>query len=250
MALPFNNNTGYSTFEGNFTLDDVSYEYVLYLLPIKTKKETNEIIKYFGNRTVTINNESKPCLHIDESDIRNSLIDKNVSAYIKVYPTGVDDNIASGSLQIFNWCTAVAVEAADVWINDVCRVSPNKGRNIGNPVKGLFFFMEQLVIQNLQKTTIKLFIDPEPENKNVLKPKYISLGFTKNSEDDGDICPEWAKTHTNMVMEKNGLIPLTSVIDLSFLLMSATKSEKTKRKRKRSFGGTHKNKNHKNKKKT
>ena len=75
--------------------------------------------------------------------------------------------------------------------------------------------MEQLVVQNLGKTNIKLYIEPEPDNFNALKPKYESLGFTKNWIDDRNICPNWKGKE--IVMEKNGLIPEPHIIDFSFL---------------------------------
>ena len=79
--------------------------------------------------------------------------------------------------------------------------------------------MEQLVVQNLGKPNIKLYIDPEPTNKGVLKPKYTDLGFTLNSEDDPDICPGW--TEHDIVMAKTGLSSDKNIIDFSFLDSSA-----------------------------
>lgn len=227
VAIPFNNKTKKTKFQGTFTLESIAYNYTLYLLPIKkqlTQKQSLEIITYFGNRLF----KGKPCLDIDEAAVEDNLIYGEVSAFIMVHPVGVD-NIASGTLQIYNWCNPTNsskssnssnspnISNADVWINDVCRISPSG--NQGNPLKGLFFFMEQLVVQNLGKPNIKLYIDPEPTNKSVLKPKYSDLGFTLNSEDDPDICPGW--TDHDIVMEKTGLSSDKNIIDFSFLDSSA-----------------------------
>jgi len=229
VAIPFNNKTKKTKFQGTFTLESIDYNYTLYLLPIKkqiAKAQKLEIIKYFGNRLF----KGKTCLDIDEAAVEENLIYGEVSAFIMVHPVGVD-NIASGTLQIYNWCNPTNsskssqssnsskssnspnINNADVWINDVCRISPSG--NQGNPLKGLFFFMEQLVVQNLGKPNIKLYIDPEPTNKGVLKPKYTDLGFTLNTEDDPDICPGW--TDHDIVMEKTGLSSDKNIIDFSFL---------------------------------
>ena len=242
VAISFNNQTRQTKFQGSFHLDSIDYEYTIYLLPIKKRSEINEIVSYFGNRMF----QGKSCLDVDEAAIIDYVKYNDVSAFIMVNPEGID-NIASGTLQIFDWCNnppsqdsssnlthsahsahsggsssksskSQTMGEPDVWINDVCRVS--SGKNIGNPLKGLFFLMEQLVVQNLQKTNIKLYIEPEPENVAALKPKYESLGFNKNFTDNPDICPNWQGTE--IVMEKTGLIPQPSVIDFSFLEQAPT----------------------------
>jgi hypothetical protein len=78
--------------------------------------------------------------------------------------------------------------------------------------------MEQLTIQNLHKNNINLYIENEPDNVKVLKPKYESLGFVKNMIQNPEICPNW--TGTEIVMEKSGLTEETPVIDFSFLQSS------------------------------
>lgn len=241
VAIPFNNKTKKTKFQGTFTLESIDYNYTLYLLPIKkqiAKAQKLEIIKYFGNRLF----KGKTCLDIDEAAVEENLIYGEVSAFIMVHPVGVD-NIASGTLQIYNWCNPTNsskssnspnISNADVWINDVCRISPSG--NQGNPLKGLFFFMEQLVVQNLGKPNIKLYIDPEPTNKGVLKPKYTDLGFTLNSEDEPDICPGW--TDHDIVMEKTGLYSDKNIIDFSFLDSSAYSKRAIKTTSKTTFKTT------------
>lgn len=252
VAIPFNNKTNHTKFQGSFALDSTNYDYTIYLLPIIKRKEFNEIVSYFGNRMF----QGKPCLKINEATIEEYLTYNDVSAFIMVNPVGID-NIASGTLQIYDWCIdpppqsqspsqsqstssssggssyqhissskSHNIDEADVWINDVCRVS--SGQNTGNPLKGLFFLMEQLVVQNLQKTNIKLYINPKPTNVNALKPKYESFGFIKNTLVNKNICPKWQGKE--IVMEKTGLVPETSIIDFSFLEQAPTYTRRTTRR--------------------
>ena len=219
VAIPFINKTRKTKFKGTFNLDSTDYEYTMYLLPITKQKEYNEIVNYFGNRMF----KGSVCLEVDESAVEYYLNNEYVSAFIMINPLNID-NIASGTLQIYDWCNtsnkssskSQSIDDADVWINDVCRVSSSS--NTGNPLKALFYFMEQLTIQNLHKNNIKLYIENEPDNVKVLKPKYESLGFVKNMIQNPEICPNW--TGTEIVMEKSGLTEETPVIDFSFLQSS------------------------------
>lgn len=248
-AIPFINKTSKTKFKGTFFLDSTEYEYTMYLLPITKQKEFEEIVEYFGTRMF----KGKTCLDVTEEKVEQYILNDDVSAFIIVNPKGIN-NKASGTLQIYDWCINPPIfsqsvkskthskskshskskthfkttyggsltQEADVWINDVCRVS--SVGNAGNPLKALFYLMEQLVVQNLGKTNIKLYIEPEPDNVAALKPKYESLGFIKNFNDNPDICPNWQGSE--IVMEKTGLIPDPN-IDFSFL--QARKSTKSVR---------------------
>lgn len=246
-AIPFINKTSKTKFKGSFFLDSTEYEYTMYLLPITKQKEFEEIVDYFGTRMF----KGKTCLDVTEEKVEQYILNDDVSAFIIVNPKGIN-NKASGTLQVYDWCInppspvssksksksksrskpsssggspTQDIDEADVWINDVCRVS--SGGNIGNPLKALFYFMEQLVVQNLGKTNIKLYIEPEPDNVAALKPKYESLGFVKNFNDNPDICTNWQGKE--IVMEKTGLIPQENIIDFSFL--QARKSTKSATRR-------------------
>jgi hypothetical protein len=275
-AIPFNNNNIKTKFKGTFSLDSTKYEYTMYLLPITKQKEFEEIVNYFGNRMF----KGSLCLGLTEEKVEEYVVEDDVSAFIMVNPKGID-NIASGTLQIYDWCinpptplptpsksksksksnsksssthsggsvsqhisisNTPNIADADVWINDVCRVS--KSGNVGNPLKALFYFMEQLVIQNLHKSNIKLYIEPEQDNVAALKPKYESLGFIKNHLEQPDICPNWQGKE--IVMEKTGLVPEPSIIDFSFLEgKKATKSVKSATRRTTAKGIKSKTKKHK-----
>lgn len=211
VAIPFINKTKQTKFEGTFTLDSIEYVYTLYLSPIRkqfTKNEKTEIINYFGNRYV-YNRDGTPrerCLDVDTVTVTEYLRSRDISAFIIVKPVGVD-NTASGTLQIYDWDFGTnKINLANVWINDVCRVSPSYDKT-GYAVKALFFFMEQLVIQNLSKTNIKLYVDPAKQT--VLVRIYESLGF---------VIHPTQTTSTEIVMEKQGLVAQTDIIDLSSLM--------------------------------
>lgn len=214
MALYFINNTGTSIKMGEFTYETIDYEYTLYLMPLNLrtnigKSIKNELIDYFGNRKVKISEfdsegnkiyKESLCLNLDETFYRQSI--NYISAFVKVNPKGVD-NIASATIQIYDHCEEnpdkTDLQYAQVWINDVCRVSNIPG-NPGNPVKGLFYFIEQLTIQNLGKNTVKLFVDKEPKNLTVLQKKYENLGFKQELNDEE--CERVMIYKNTMVREK------------------------------------------------
>ena len=66
VAIPFNNKTNQTKFQGSFHLDSTDYEYAIYLLPITKRKEINEIVSYFGNRMF----QGNLCLKIDKTAIK------------------------------------------------------------------------------------------------------------------------------------------------------------------------------------
>ncbi len=239
IAGSFINKTSDTKFHGTFILDNETYEYIFYLTSPKKllpKKQRIEIIEHFGNRK----HLGKPCLGIDKSVISKYLDGKSISAYVMVKTINTD-NIASGTLQIYDLCDA-ANTSQDVWINDVCRSSPS-GNNRGNPLKAMLSIMEQLVVQNLGNTAIKLYIYPYKES---IERKYESLGFTHSD----DLCPNWKDEY---IMVKTGLQPNYSIIDLSILRVSrATRKRKREGGKKKKGGKTQKiirNKTHKNGKK-
>jgi hypothetical protein len=127
-------------------------------------------------------------------------------------------------MQIYDWCFGTGdqdVAQADAWINDVCRISPS-GNNAGNPLSAFFFFAEQLAVQNLGKSHVKLFVDDKQDRHiyNLLVAKYGSIGFI----DDTANCQSWTSSET--IMKKDGLIhqsdPTQGGIDFSFLTPSAS----------------------------
>lgn len=249
-VIYFFNKTGKTKFEGTFILDSIEYKYTLYLVPFEREmptKEQNEIINFFGNRMF----KGKHCLDVDESTISDYLYNGYISAFIIVHPVGIN-NFASGTLQVYNRCYESSnnteedgIKVADVWINDVCRISET-GTNEGNPLKAMFFLMEQLVVQNLNKNNIKLYVDKDEKNISVLKPKYESLGFVLNNETQPGICPEWKDAE--MVMEKPNLVANPNIIDLSFLKIPRYNLRSSNSKRQRTYGGNKNKKSNKNNK--
>lgn len=231
MAFKFKNNTGRHKFTDRFIYKDLNYEYTLYL-PTLIEPERSEVITKFGNRM----QKGKVCLDVNEAIVSNYLDRGDVSAYIIVNEVGSDET-ASGTLQIYDWCsgTKQLLKNAFVWINDVCRIlGPSGVKTKVSPIGALFYFMEQLTVQNIKKPDIYLFVDTHDEiNKNALTNIYKNYGFTANSLDDTTVCPVNGAGATLMAMKKPSLVEDTT-IDLSFLM-------------KRSVGGKSKSRNIKHK---
>ena len=209
-ASNFKNNTGESKFIGTIHYQGLNYDYIIYLKPFTTTQK-NEIIRYFGNRVY----KGKSCLDINEKDMRNILRKNDASAFFIVSVAGID-NVASGSLQIYDWCETTNGE--DVWINDVCKISPmdvilqEKAMpgSTGVPVDVMFMLMEQLVSQNLGKRNIKLFVENEPSNANFLVPRYEKMGY--------EIDPVCSKKFPHDIAMEKAINPDTNIIDFTFLM--------------------------------
>jgi hypothetical protein len=232
-ALKFKNYTGQSKFVGLINYRGFNYDYTIYLMPLKNQGEKDEIISYFGNRRY----KGKLCLDTNEEIIRDVIDGGDVEAFFIVKTVGID-NVTSGSLQIWNWCKLR--KKYDVWISDVCKVSSNdvilqektSPGSTGNPVDAMFALMEQLVVQNLGKTNIKLFVENEQQaNIDFLVPRYKKIGFEIDF-----VCSE--KFSNKVVMEKQIILD-RRLIDFSFL---------TSTKRQKIVGGRYRNKKTKKRK--
>jgi hypothetical protein len=217
MAYKFKNNTGKHKFSGTFSYNSLTYEYILYL-PDLIDPERSEVITKFGNRI----QKGKVCLDVDEAVVTNYLDRGDVSAYIIINEVGSDET-ASGTLQIYDWCSGNKKQLlgnAFVWINDVCRIlGPSGVKTTVSPVGALFYFMEQLTVQNIKKSDIYLFVDTDDEsNKTALTSIYKKYGFTLNSLDDTTVCPSNGAGATLMAMKKPTLVSDTSSINFDFLM--------------------------------
>lgn len=217
MAYKFKNNTGKHKFSDTFSYNSLTYEYTLYL-PTLIDPERSEVITKFGNRM----QKGKVCLDVNEGVVINYLDRGDISAYIILNQVGSDET-ASGTLQIYDWCSGNSkqlLKNAFVWINDVCRIlGPSGVKTTASPIGPLFYFMEQLTVQNIKNSDIYLFVDTHDEsNKNALKNIYNNYGFTLNSLDDTTVCPSNGAGATLMVMKKPSLVADTRVIDFSFLM--------------------------------
>jgi hypothetical protein len=217
MAFKFKNNTGRHKFTGTFSYKTLNYEYTLYL-PTLIDPERSEVITKFGNRM----QKSKVCLDVTEDVVTNYLDRGDVSAYIIINEVGSDET-ASGTLQIYDWCSGNSKQLltnAFVWINDVCRIlGPSGIKTTVSPVGALFYFMEQLTVQNIKKSDIYLFVDTDDEsNKTALTSIYKKYGFILNSLDDTTVCPSNGAGATLMAMKKPTLVSDTSSINFDFLM--------------------------------
>lgn len=227
----FINNTHINKFVDNFIYNGIEYQYTLYLPNFKENKK--EIIKFFGNRR---NSNGELCLGVNEKTVKTYIDRKYISAFIVVQKVGTDE-IASGTIQIHNWCTDTSLENDNfVWINDLCRTGAKSSES---PVKAFMFFVEQLVIQNLGKNDIYMFVDKtDPINKDTLMRIYKdTYGYIYNSEEDPTQCLHNRAGEHLLVMHKPNLLYDRS-ISFDFLLQSP------KRKYSTSFGGKSKRKHH------
>jgi hypothetical protein len=214
-ALNFINHTGNSRFSGIITYNSIEYDFIIYITPLVDPNEIQEIVNYFGTRVYN----GKPCLGIRKTSIAKMINSGDVSAFFIVRVSGVD-NVASGTLQMYDWCDLT--NDYDVWINDVCKIAPDKQTgSIGKPVDVMFMLMEQLVVQNLGKTNIKLFVSEKNKKRNknynikdpnasFLKQRYNNIGYNIEPSCDN-------KFKNENVMEKSSLVPDTSIIDYAFL---------------------------------
>ncbi len=218
MAYKFKNNTGRHKFTGTFSYNSLNYEYILYL-PTFIDPERSEVITKFGNRM----QKGKACLDVTEDVVINYLDRGDVSAFVIVNEVGSDET-ASGTMQIYDWCSGNSKQLlanAYVWINDVCRIlGPSGVKTTVSPIGALFYFMEQLTVQNIKKSDIYLFVDTHDEtNKTVLTKIYSkNYGFTVNSIDDTTICPSNGAGATLMTMKKPSLVADTTSINFDFLM--------------------------------
>ena len=202
VARPFRNTSGKTKFQGTFDMNGNPYEYKLYLTPLPDSfpaEEQIEIVEYFGTRRF----KKGLCLGLNRGSFKKYLKKGDISAFIIVNPVGID-NYASCTLQNYDWCTNNP-DIDMIWINDVCRTSASglPGHE-GEPLKGLFFFIEQLVVQNLGLSYIRLYIDNHKESTLILKNIYEKLGFMHNSEEEKDLCPGFLGGD-EIVMEKRGI---------------------------------------------
>ena len=250
MAFMFNNKTTNHKFIGSFNYNELTYKYILYL-PDLNDDEKNEVIQKFGTRK----QNGKNCLDVDEATVQTYINNRDISAYIIVNELGSDET-ASGTLQIYDWCSGnrqKLIQNRYVWINDVCRILGNSLiKSQKSPVGALFYFMEQLTVQNMGKKDIYLFVDASDEtNKTVLTNIYSkNYGFTLNSLDNPSICPK-NNIEYEIVMRKSNLMADPTNLDLSFLTRKSFRGGKSKknksRKNKSGKNKSRKNKSRKNK---
>ncbi len=199
----FNNNSNLSKFSGTTLYQNTEFEYDVYLIPSKNQNETNEIIQRISSRKRMENGVETTCLGIDKALITFNLDNDNTCAYVFVREKGTQDE-GSGSLQIYNWCSLKRkyhdeYNYAQVWINDVCRITPpGTQKSKISPIKVLFILFEQLAAQNINKNDIYLMV--EPNEYNILGPIYNNYGFTKVPYED---CKKNRGKDALVIMKKN-----------------------------------------------
>jgi len=233
MAYKFKNYSGKHKFTGEFRFDNADYEFTLYLPDFDAGLRA-EVSNYFGNRM----QNGSPCLGVTKADFEEYIDMGYVSAYIIVNQKGNDEK-ASGTIQITDHCIDSEnqkLKNAYAWISDLCKIEgPSKVKT--KAVGALMYFMEQLTVQNLEKSFIYLFVDSSDINNklglmNLYSSKY---GFIENSETEKSICPNNTANATLIAMKKPNLVADRSKIDFVFLRRKSGGSKKhSKRRNKKS----------------
>lgn len=243
MAYKFKNFSGKHKFTGDFIYDGETYEYSLYL-PDFDPTLRREIVDYFGTRM----QNGKNCLDVDKKTVEEYIDNGTLSAYIIINKKDSDEK-ASGTIQIYDWCSGNKKQLLDnayVFINDLCRISGSSGVKTKS-VNALFYFMEQLTVQNLNKKDIYLFVDTsDPANKEGLMRLYSSkYGFVDNSETTPSVCPNNDSDSNLIAMKKGGLVSDKSNIEFNFLRkklpVGGSKSKRSKKRKVRKSKKTRRN---------
>ena len=243
MSYKFKNYSGKHKFTGEFDYDGETYEYSLYLPDFDPSLRT-EIVDYFGTRM----QNGKSCLDLDKKGVEEYIDNGTLSAYMVINKKGGDEK-ASGTIQIYDWCSGNKKQLLDnayAFINDLCRISGSSGVKTKS-VNALFYFMEQLTVQNLGKTDIYLFVDAsDPANKEGLMRLYSSkYDFVDNSETTPSVCPHNGTGLNFITMKKSGLVSDESNLDFNFLRKKSpgggSKSKRSKKRKVRKSKKTRRN---------
>ena len=108
----------------------------------KTVNETiTELSRRLGNRI----QNGKVCLDVTEELARDNIENADYSAIVFVKNKNHDDE-ASGTMQYFNWCSDNQDDPneAQIWINDLCRISTEKQQV--SPLEVLIKLFESIFI--------------------------------------------------------------------------------------------------------
>lgn len=227
MALQFNNGTN-NKIVGKMYLDNLVYEYIIYLMPIQNTIYEAEVVSFFGNRY----QNGQKCLNLNEEDILH-YIDNNepqVSAFIIVNQQGSDET-ASGTIQIYNWCNRSRgkkniLRDAQIWINDVCKIL---GRISGtSTIKAFFTLIEQFAIQKLGKLEVNLMVDKHNSSKDKLIEVYRDkYGFNISNCIEPKLKDSIEANY--VTMKKENIVANRSIVDLTSVIISGGKKRKSKK---------------------
>ena len=197
-VLFFDVKRGPSTQTGEFEYNGRNFIYEVYFHTIKSNKQMVDYISTIFESRKTFNKktfESTNCLNIKTDDIKSRIKVKDYSALIRVIDKNQPNNIASGTIQIINFCQELNTERdpndlskADVWVNDVCRTCDYENNmeycsdKSNSPMRAFVVFIQEFVSHMINNDTIKLSIETTPpENLTVLTRIYSELGFVKTT---------------------------------------------------------------------
>jgi hypothetical protein len=178
------------SFTGTIRMNDHDFNYEYYLLPIigeNTNEVNEQLIKRLGNRI----QNGKKCLDIDEDLVRTN-IENNEYAAIAFVENKNHDDVASGTLQYYDWCEN---GRRQLWINDLCRITSQKQDT--SPIKVLLQVFE-IIAKKHKKTNKSLYLMVDKEDAkeaDILTQIYTKYGYHVVDEEH---CPVEGYT----VMEK------------------------------------------------
>jgi hypothetical protein len=184
-------------FKGAIVFQGVSFDYNILFTPLnKGTKGYDYVVDNIGKRV----RDGKSCLGIDEATIRGYLDRKTTSAYGFVNETGTDDE-ASGAIQIYNWCSheESTFSNSQMWIGDLCRLSPSQYKSYVSPTKVLLFLFEQLTAHNTPMRNIHLMIDED--EREPLEHIYGAYGFEMMAGCDSGRNPGLLKMAKRIVVD-------------------------------------------------
>jgi len=126
---------------GNLDLGGHQFEYEVYFPRVSHDvQEKDEIARRLGSRM----KNGAVCLGLDETLVRKHITNNEYVA-VGFIKNKHHDDVASGTLQHFDWCTHTRSDAGkrgkQIWINDLCRITKDEKPD-QSPVKALLQLFE------------------------------------------------------------------------------------------------------------
>jgi hypothetical protein len=169
-----------SKITGNINLGGHHFEYEVYF-PRNSHdiNEKDEIARRLGSRI----KNGAVCLGLDETLARTHITNNEYVA-VGFIKNKHHDDVASGTLQYFDWCDHRRPEAEkrgkQIWINDLCRIT--KGNKPDqSPVKALLQLFETVTRVHLKLglSYIHLMVENKDVSSNISKDASILVNIYK-----------------------------------------------------------------------
>lgn len=152
---------------GEKLVEGETFDYEIFLMPYSKSVKT-ELITRLGNRR----QNGKVCLDLDEA-LAKTNIDNNEYSAIGFVKNRHREDVASGTLQYYDW---METGNPQMWINDLCRISVDKGAT--SPLQVLLTVFEDITQTYLgdQLSDIHLMVSKQDEAA-ILTKIYTRYGF-------------------------------------------------------------------------